>query len=181
MNCDSCTAELSAYLDGELNGGLLAEVESHLAKCTACTAEFKSLAESAELVESHATALEVRPDIWHNVHAHLSQLPVPVPSEGWIQLIFGRRWLSAAAAAALVLTMGTWGYYRYQESEKALGRYMAEYVKARDQQEQVYRAREGNGGMDLSQPIPGHPEAAENPFVVVQFSSDDNPFRSEVR
>jgi anti-sigma factor RsiW len=181
MNCDSCTAELTAYLDGELTSGLAAEVESHLGECSACAADFKSLMESAEFVESHAPELELRPEIWRNVQAHLSQLPVPVPAAGWIPLIFGHRWLTAAAAAVLVLTMGTWGYLRYQESERALGRYMAEYVKARDQQEQIYRARAENRSMDLSQPIPGHPEAADNPFVVVQFSPDDNPFRSEVR
>jgi len=181
MNCDSCAAELSAYRDGELGAGLAAEVESHLGRCTACAGELKSLTESAELVESHAPALELRPELWRNVQAHISQLPAPAPSLGSFQLIFGRRWLTAAAAAALVLTMGTWGYFRYQESERSLAQYMAEYIRARDQQEQVYRARVESREGNMSHPVPGHAESADNPFFVVQFSPDDNPFRSEDR
>lgn len=181
MNCNSCAAELSAYLDGELNAGLAAEVESHVGGCTACAGELKSLKESAELVESHAPGLEVRPEIWHNVQAHISQLPAPAPSLGWFQLIFGHRWLTAATVAALVFTMGTWGYFRYHESERSLARYMAEYIRVRDQQEQVYNAGAENKEANLPRSVPGHAESADNPFVVVQFSPDDNPFRSEDR
>ncbi len=179
MNCESCAAELSAYLDGELSAGIATEVESHLAGCTACAGELESLTESALLVESHATAVEVSPEIWRNVKARISQLPAP--AESWFEMIFGRRWLAAVVTTALVLTMGTWGYIRYQDSERALARYMSEYIRERDQQEQVYRARMERGGQDLFQSAQEHPETADNPFVVVHYSPNENPFRSEGR
>ena len=44
------TEWLNAYLDGELNGSQLQQVEAHLAECEACQAELESLERLSSLL-----------------------------------------------------------------------------------------------------------------------------------
>ena len=57
---------LSAYLDGELKGKQLHQVEEHLAECEACQAELDSLQGLSSLLQEVPEA-EVAPAIIENV------------------------------------------------------------------------------------------------------------------
>ena len=52
MNCTSVADNLSAYLDGELEPELLAQVQEHLNDCQACRAELETLRTTTGLVGS---------------------------------------------------------------------------------------------------------------------------------
>ncbi len=181
MDCERCTEDISAYMDGELDAGLAQQLESHLAGCRACAQEFQGLKASAVFVESHAPELELRPQVWHNVRARISTAPAPARLEGLLDLILGRRWLAAIATVALLVTIGTWGYLRHQESQKQLSRYMAEYIQTREMQEQREHARSSQTPITVADAGNDRSESDNNPFVVVQFSPDENPFKSEDR
>jgi anti-sigma factor RsiW len=162
MNCERIAEELSAYLDGELQQDLAFQVETHLNRCPSCTAELHSLRDAATVIAANVPEIELRPEIWHNVRARVANRPASVQGKGWLEVIIGRRSLAAAAAAAIALTIGIWGYSRYQSAQQELSQYMNQYIRARDLNEDRI-------------------QSARNPFSVVNFSPEENPFRSEDR
>jgi anti-sigma factor RsiW len=80
---------LNAYLDGELKGRQLHQVEEHLAECEACQAEFESLQGLSSLLqEVHAPTLVSHERFVSQVNLRLSQRRVKETSNnsmgiGW--------------------------------------------------------------------------------------------------
>ena len=99
---------LSAYLDGELEGPALIEAEAHLAECAACREELESL---RRLVR-RAKALDERPpehDLWAGIARQLSTPDtsdvVPIGSRRR-RFAFTVPQLAAAAVALMALSAG---------------------------------------------------------------------------
>jgi len=181
MNCERTAEEMSAYLDGELSEDLARQVEAHLDGCPACAGELRSLRHAATVVTANVPEIELRPEIWYNVHARVANRPASVRGEGLLKLIFGRRWLAVAATAVIALTIGIWGYLRYQDSQEELNQYMSQYIRVRDIQEQMDRSRLDSAALDGTNGDEDRVESARNPFSVVNFSPEENPFRAEDR
>ena len=113
---------------------------------------------TGDFIGVHAATLELRPEMWNNLRARIPVRPELRGYAGWFQGWLGNRRLAAlgglAATAAMVL--GLWGYIAHRESQRSLERYMREYVQQRETM---------NGRLD-------------NPFVVSEPTSFENPFRS---
>ena len=182
MSCTNYLNDLTAYLDGELDARRARKMESHLAECAGCAAEYRQSRAGDEFVIAHAATLESGPELWNNLRARIAALPEPLGSRGLFDLWFGRRWLAAAAgvAAAAVMTAGLWGYLSYRESQRALERYMWQYVQERESElaltsfNAAMRRSPGSRDMDGI-------TLMENPFSITQPVAFDNPFRSGER
>jgi anti-sigma factor RsiW len=173
MDCKQCAEDMTAYLDGELDSAGSKQVQAHLAACVPCAEELRTLRETAEFVESHNRALELRSGSWNMVRARITADAVAHPSGFW-QLY--RRWV--AVAAAVLLTAMALGYMQYQQQtqRKNLDRYMSEYVHQREVQIKAQPVLAGTGIIS-----PGENPYADNPFVEIKANVADNPFRSEDR
>jgi anti-sigma factor RsiW len=180
MNCERVAEEVTAYLDGELPKDLALQVEAHLKTCPGCAAELHTLRDATAVIAANVPEIELRPEIWHNVRARIEDRPASKRGSGWLELLFGRRWL-VAATAAIALTVGIWGYYRYLSAQQELHQYMSQYIRERDRQEQAILSRPDPAVLYEPYGVGGSIEAARNPFSVVNFSPEENPFRSEDR
>ena len=95
MNCTETSELIDDYVDGALEGGLLHELELHLAGCAACREEEREL--RALLAEAAALPSDVDPprDLWPEIAARLEK-------ESRFKLLRGAfRPLSLAAAVLL--------------------------------------------------------------------------------
>ncbi len=179
MNCESCSEDLTAYIDGELSETRARDVRAHLDKCGVCRDEHQSLELSARFVETHARELQMRPESWNIVRARISTLQAPAP--GLFHLLMSNLWWSTAATAlaTTVLALGFWGYMRHVESQRDLTHYMSQYIQAREEQEQIHQITPIESDSSATDAGALHPEYVNNPFVTVKSSADMNPFRSE--
>ncbi len=173
MDCRKCAEDMTAFMDGEIPSSDIAWMQSHIDACPACAEEYASLREAAELVDGHHKNVDLAAGSWELVSARID----PGNKRAWLDHLFVRSWRPAFATALAVLgfVAGLWSYYRYQESERALQSYMAEYVREREARGQMYRlrsVRDGSARFEYS----GVRED-ENPFVVVRHTNEDNPFR----
>ena len=109
MNCRKVCALLSAYMDGELTGIETLRIRDHLARCTACDSEYRSILETKMMICSLPVA-EPDPDFEQRLIAGLRN--VSHESGRWSRLLAPfaldgqRARLRAAglfAAASLVL------------------------------------------------------------------------------
>ncbi|HEY2804797.1 MAG TPA: zf-HC2 domain-containing protein [Gemmatimonadales bacterium] len=99
---------LSAYLDGELDGAALASADAHLAECGECREELEGL----RRLMRRATALDDRPpekDLWAGIARQLSTPStadvVPIDSRRR-RFAFTMPQLAAAAIALMALSAG---------------------------------------------------------------------------
>jgi len=99
---------LSAYLDGELEGAELAAAEAHLESCAECRADLEGLTRVAR----RAAALDDRPpekDLWSGIQNRLATPSTSdvVPLEPFRRRIaFTMPQLAAAAVAIMALSAG---------------------------------------------------------------------------
>lgn len=104
--------QLSAYLDGELDGSARAGVEEHLAACPPCRAEYEQLRFASRAL-SHFIVPDVRPPVWQIEPAFLQRHSAP-PLAPWLKRICATKIavpapvvaagsLAAIAVAALLL------------------------------------------------------------------------------
>jgi anti-sigma factor RsiW len=171
MDCQQCSNNLSAHLDGELLSSFEQEVTSHLQGCKKCHHEFRELEASVEFVAMHSRDLELKPDIWNNLRGRIAPMPVP----GHLNRLWGQyRWLTAAAAiaATIVLAIGLWSYVAEQ---REIRQYMSDYIAEREREEQVRRTRI-NAVQRIETEAPAFIEL-ENPFGTTRPVSVENPFR----
>jgi anti-sigma factor RsiW len=175
MNCQICTENLTAYLDGELSRLESDELENHLEICSPCAEERNSLEEAFLFIDnSLPQPLKPSPKIWGHVHSRIAQPAVRSALPGFLQIFQTSRWAPAAAAvaAALVIGLGLWGYFLHRETDQDLNQYMVRYIEARDLEEQMHKAD------DPPVLYPTHSELQANPFVVETVdTSFSNPFR----
>lgn len=178
MDCQHCSENLSAYLDGELSRDHRSELESHLRLCSICTEEFHSLEQAIQFVNTHTNEIDPSPLIWYRVRTRITAETVPSGYPITLQWFQIAPWkpLTVALAAVLILSLGIWRYVRYYESQQALQQYMSQYIGKRESQEQKHRVDPGPAGTLH----PRHQEFSDNPFAV---ASDDatysNPFRAD--
>ncbi len=181
MDCESCGDDLTAYLDGELDGSRVHELEEHLKKCPPCLEELQSLKLASRMIDSHLDELEPRPEIWNNLVKRIDGNAVSAGPAGLFQFFVSHRWKTAAAALAtsIVLFGGVVGVRTHQQSEKTFRQYMNDYVQRRDDQEHTYRVNLGVARSSSTDDTLAHSEFAENPFAEINPQEPDNPFRSE--
>ena len=113
MSCD-WAAKLDRYVDSELSGGELTEVEAHLRTCPACAADALSRLQLKRMTQAVGHRFSPRPEFRLKIEQSAGKAKAP----RWT-----RRWLPAfAAAAALVLILisaAVW--FEHSRSEQALG------------------------------------------------------------
>ena len=164
MDCQQCSDNLTAYMDGELLSSYKGEVSSHLETCADCAQELQELMAAAEFVAAHSHDLELTPNLWNNLRGRIA--PMPAPRRGGVlsRLWARNRWLTAAAAVAAtaVLAFGLFAYVDYVEKQE-IHQYMSNYISERDREEPVTESQEF---IEL-----------ENPFSTTRPVSLQNPFR----
>ena len=179
MDCETCTDNLSAYLDGELSDDKTREMKAHLEICEPCSTEHKSLELSARFFETHCAERQVPSEIWHQVRSRVATMESPAPAPGLFSFLLSRPWWSAAATAVItaLLVTGLWGYMQHQQAKRDLMQYMTQYIQIRDAQEEARRTAAAE--LETSSADSTHSEYMDNPFVTVDFVIDTNPFHSE--
>jgi hypothetical protein len=158
MDCNQCTDNLTAYLDGELSLADSARTESHLATCVSCAAELSGLREAAAFVESHKRDLEIKPESWNAVYDRVSGQRSASPFRFLLP-----KWstMLSLAAVAAVFVLGSLWYQSYQN--RSLDDYISQYMRTR---EAVLRPQTMSS-------------FAPNPFTEAKPAPDTNPFRLE--
>jgi anti-sigma factor RsiW len=163
MECRKCSENLTAFLDGELSSAESGQIQSHLRLCPSCSKELQSLREAEEFCASHHREIMPNPGSWNLVRARLSETSaIPVSRAS----IFSRfRWAMAILA---VVAIFAFAYTEYQQiQERNFERYVSQYMQQR--KSQIVR-------QSTSQNPYGN-----NPFLEVEETVIENPFRSEDR
>lgn len=105
MSCAEARERLDDYVDGELSGPDLHEVELHIASCPACREEEREL----RLLLAHAAALpkEVSPsrDLWPALSAEIAAGPRVLPFVPR-RVVYGGLAAAAVVVMALVVARG---------------------------------------------------------------------------
>ncbi len=172
MDCNRCIEDLTAYLDGELNPGDSAQVQSHLKTCPSCSQELSSFQQAAAFVGSHVKELGLPLGSWNRVRDRIS---APKSRRFWT-LPFPMGWRTAIAAIACIAILAS-GYLWYQQIEQRnLDAYIAQYEKAREAHRSFRRVI-----ANVESGLASDTVAIDNPFIEARVSFDLNPFRSEDR
>jgi predicted anti-sigma-YlaC factor YlaD len=101
-----CAGEnLSAYIDGMLDGETMREIAGHLRECVDCRRLYEGLSQTKTLLRTvSAPSTPPQADFWAETFRHARlQAPAPrrLPSWNWSALKY--RWSIATAAAGVVL------------------------------------------------------------------------------
>jgi hypothetical protein len=182
MDCRSCSEELTAYLDGELERARFREVEGHLEGCLPCLEQLESLKQSGKLVVGNLPELEPRPELWRNLAERIGASRAESPA-GLLRVFSGRPWFTAFAgiAAAVVLGIGLWGLWNYRQSEQLLQQYMSSYIQERDLLESTVHAVAPTVSPEFRTADAQHLEYTDNPFVEISDEQFENPFHPEAQ
>ncbi len=168
MDCNQCAENLTAFMDGELSAEDEGRLRTHLDNCTSCADELRSLRESADFIESHKRELELSAGSWNLVRARITAAELSSPSR-FFPL---SRLRMAMAALAIIAVLG---YLQYQQVQrKNLDRYISHYIEERKAHEQA-KSILADSNPTIEIPY------ADNPFIEVNATLADNPFRSEDR
>ena len=113
MTCD-WVPKLDLYVDGELFGGQLTEVEAHLQACPTCAADALSRLQLKRMTQSAGRRFSPRPEFRLKVAQSVNAAKHP----RW-----ARRWAPALAAAAVLVLMLVPGavWLQHLRTEQALG------------------------------------------------------------
>ena len=183
MDCRQCNEDMTAYMDGELEGSAAEEMRIHLAKCPPCHGEYRDLRDSTALVVAHARELDPVPEIWNNLRNRIAEMPPPAGSFSIFRFLTVNRWATAITvlAATIALAVGMWDYMQYQQSQSDLEASLNGYVRIRTVAErfhgrQLAKAQNVSLNMDYF-----GPKDLKNPFAEPQPVSYTNPFKSEDR
>lgn len=176
MVCQSCIESLTALMDGELTPALRAEVEAHLADCSACRQEHASL-ESAYPVAAALPELEPSERVWRGIAMELQgDLGLPAttrpPFFRRLLRVLPRTWLPATAVAGLL--GGFLLFQTYSAETRRLESEFATYIQVREHKSSQNRL------ILFDQTHYQRYQPERNPFIQpVQL--DRNPFRSTPR
>ncbi len=106
-SCRDIRADLSAYLDGDLDAGLTGEIRDHLERCAGCRAEL-------DLLRLTVGALHRLPDLPAPA-AILSGVRARLQPEPWYRRLFdGRHWLLGVPVGALATLLVVVGVAFFQ-------------------------------------------------------------------
>ena len=114
MNCTSCEATLSAYLDGELGDGEASALRGHLRTCAACSAAAEREAQVIDGLRQ-LPSIDPPPAMWQAIRAQLADREIadaeaPLRARLWRKLMPMAPWawrglggVAVATAAVLLL------------------------------------------------------------------------------
>jgi hypothetical protein len=162
---------LTAYLDRELSNRYARRVKLHVDHCQPCNQELASLKESESLITNNVRELTPRSELWDNIRVQISSLEMAPRSPGFLEILYAKRWLTAATAlvATLLMTLGIWAYLRSLQLDDTFNQYMTEYFEKRESE-------------DRSPKAASFQKSSDNPFVrTPDDESSDNPFRERGR
>ena len=104
MQCESCLESLTAWMDGELDSQNQAGLEKHIAQCSDCHQEYRTLLNTYTLTDD-LPLLELNPGLWRKIEdgiePHRSEGPGLLPSLG--AFLMGRWPLLTGGAASFAL------------------------------------------------------------------------------
>jgi anti-sigma factor RsiW len=80
VNCKQLLGNLSDYVDGDLQQGLCAEIERHLADCENCRVVVNTLRKTVEIVHQTCSDDELPQEVHQRLFACL-HIPEPKPSD----------------------------------------------------------------------------------------------------
>jgi anti-sigma factor RsiW len=180
MNCEQYSENMSAYLDGELDPRAQARLRDHFAACASCAADLDGLRNAARFVESNAPDLELPPGLWNRVQERIAVPAESTAGPWWRALVSGRRWVVAGAAAALMIAAAGGGLlFQKQKLESEASALMKSYTRMRVVEEQWHFAQEEDPTILPPESPAASAIPAGNPFAVVKYDPEENPFRSE--
>jgi Putative zinc-finger len=162
---------LTAYLDRELSNRYARRVKLHVDHCEPCNKELASLKEAESLVTNNIRELTPRSELWDNIRVQISSLEIEPRSAGFLEILYAKRWLTAATAlvATLLMTLGIWAYLRSLQPQDTFNQYMTEYFEKRESE-------------DRSPKAASFQKSSDNPFVRMPDDElSDNPFRERGR
>lgn len=114
MVCERVMMELDAYVTGELDAEMSAEIERHLSECPACRAELLVLQKENALYHECRSTVEVPTGAWEKLQLRINLSPM-ADSEDSKPVIrhwpFAIRWWMWAAAASVLLVTGLSVYF----------------------------------------------------------------------
>jgi len=113
MSCD-WAAKLDRYVDSELSGGELTEVEAHLRTCPACAADALSRLQLKRMTQAVGHRFSPRPEFRLKIEQSIGKAKAPRWTTRWLPAF------AAAAALALMLIPAT-VWFEHSRSEQALG------------------------------------------------------------
>jgi Putative zinc-finger len=174
MDCRECMENLTAYLDRELSSRHARRVKLHVDRCGPCNQELVSLREAENLITGNIRELTPRSELWDNIRVQISSREMEPRSPGFLEILYAKRWLTAATAlaATLLLTLGIWAYLRSLQYDDTLTQYMTEYFEKRQSEERT----------QLSLTPASLEKSSDNPFVLTpDEDASDNPFRERGR
>ena len=105
-NCEEYQVNISAMLDGELQGRELAETVNHLAECDECMAVFRSFQALQTRIDTEIEPPEVPEGIWDGIESEAVYKPKTVKLRSHIYTIIG--------IAAALFFFAALGYYIQQ-------------------------------------------------------------------
>ena len=105
MECQVCCSQLTALTDFELPPEQAREIESHLASCSGCQAEYESLRFADNLIDQVPAAdLSLPP--WSPIRARVIPAAAEIETFRWDFLLPGSWTPVGAAALALLFSFG---------------------------------------------------------------------------
>src|ERR1035441_773214 len=116
MSCD-WSGKLDRYVDAELSGSELTEVEAHRRACPACAADALSRLQLKRMTQTAGRRFSPAPEFRHKIERSIGRAMRP-----WLAGWWPGRWVPAlAAAAALVLVLISAAVWlQYARGEQAL-------------------------------------------------------------
>jgi anti-sigma factor RsiW len=113
MSCD-WSGKLDRYVDAELSGGELTEVEAHLRACPTCAADALSRLQLKRMTQAAGRRFSPRPEFRLKTEQSVSTAKRPWWTGKWVPAF-------AAAAALLLMLISAALWLQHSRSEQALG------------------------------------------------------------
>ena len=163
MECQACSSQLTALMDFELPPEQAREIESHLASCPDCQAEYESLRFAGNLIEQLPAAdLSLPP--WSSIQARVLPAAAGIETFRWDFFSPGIWAPVGAAALALVFSFGL--LIPPSTERLKLSRALGEYVDQRQAEETLLETAWGLvDERDLPNPFSLGEAKPINPFL----------------
>ncbi len=135
MNCDWCTKNLSAYIDGELNFFARWRIKRHLKRCRECNKEWGQLKKIHKLSKL-VILVNPEPHFYDHLRTRLPEVETTKHGRTWV---FERIWMTlpregkAAIMAGLALLLFLSVFYpRLFSTSLNIDRFEKEYLLSRE-------------------------------------------------